>query len=89
VGVCAPIVRQSPPTPPAPATHRTHPQDLFELVGQHFAARAAISGIDGQLEQQEVTFRSIQKRLLARYKVGAARAAAWAGPCRGGRAECG
>lgn len=52
------------PPPPQPLL-----QDLFELVHQHFAARAAISSIDQQLEQQEVTFRSIQKRLLARYKV--------------------
>lgn len=44
-------------------------QDLFELVDQHFATRTAISSIDMQLEQQGVTFRSIQKRLLVRYKV--------------------
>lgn len=43
-------------------------QDVFDLVDRHFAARTAISSIDAQLEQQEVAFRSIQKRLLVRYK---------------------
>lgn len=49
--------------------HAAPPQDVFHLIDQHFAARAAISSIDSQLEQQETTFRSIQKRLLVRYNV--------------------
>ena len=44
-------------------------QDLFDLIEQHFVARMAVSRMDSQLEQQEVTFRSIQKRLLVRYQV--------------------
>lgn len=56
-------------TLPHPCLCPLHKQDLFELIEQHFAARAAITSIDSALEQQEVTFRSIQKRLLVRYKV--------------------
>lgn len=50
-------------------TNCCYTQDVFELVDRHFAARTAITSIDAQLEQQEVAFRSIQKRLLVRYKV--------------------
>jgi hypothetical protein len=39
------------------------------LVDRHFAARQALASIDAALEQQEVAFRSIQKRLLVRCKV--------------------
>lgn len=50
-------------------TNCCYTQDVFELVDRHFAARTAITSIDAQLDQQEVAFRSIQKRLLVRYKV--------------------
>jgi hypothetical protein len=45
-------------------------QDVFDLIEEHFAARQALASIDAALEQQEVAFRNIQKRLLVRYKVG-------------------
>jgi hypothetical protein len=49
--------------------HAVPLQDVFDLIERHFSARQAISSIDSQLEQQGVIFRSIQKRLLVRYKV--------------------
>uniref|UniRef100_A0A383VDZ0 PTHB1 N-terminal domain-containing protein n=1 Tax=Tetradesmus obliquus TaxID=3088 RepID=A0A383VDZ0_TETOB len=43
-------------------------QDVFELVDRHFALRAALAAANEALEQREVQFRSVQKRLLVRYK---------------------
>lgn len=56
---------QAPPS----LRHALPLQDVFDLIEHHFSARQAISSIDSQLEQQGVIFRSIQKRLLVRYKV--------------------
>jgi hypothetical protein len=42
---------------------------VFELVDRHFAVRAALAAANEQLEQREAQFRSVQKRLLVRYKV--------------------
>lgn len=35
----------------------------------HFGARQALAAAEAELEQREVQFRAIQKRLLMRYKV--------------------
>jgi hypothetical protein len=42
---------------------------VFELVDRHFAVRTALAAANEQLEQREAQFRSVQKRLLVRYKV--------------------
>jgi hypothetical protein len=48
----------------------THEQDLFELVDAHFAVRELLAMSEAELEQRELQFRSVQKLLLVRYKVG-------------------
>lgn len=44
-------------------------QEFFDVVEQHFIARLSISKLSEQLEERAQQFRSIQKRLLVRFKV--------------------
>eukprot|EP00877_Chromochloris_zofingiensis_P007511 jgi/Chrzof1/3012/Cz12g08060.t1 len=43
-------------------------QEFFDVVEQHFIARLSISKLSEQLEERAQQFRSIQKRLLVRFK---------------------
>ena len=43
--------------------------EYFALVDEHFATRKTIARIDLELEQRAQQFRSVQKRLLVRFKV--------------------
>jgi hypothetical protein len=45
------------------------PQDVCDLIEAHFAARAADRALAARLEDRAQQFRSVQKRLLVRYKV--------------------
>lgn len=70
-------VPNNPPHTAAP----NPPQDVFDLIDKHFAAWAAEQALNARLEERAQQFRSVQKRLLVRFKVGAAfqRRVAWLG----------
>jgi hypothetical protein len=67
---CPPHAQQT----PLPTSTHTHapsppPQDVFDLVEAHFAARGAETALAARLEARAQQFRSVQKRLLMRFKV--------------------
>lgn len=55
-------------------------QEWYALVDAHFAARQAAAGVRAQLDERAAQMRSIQKRLLVRFRVGRARLLS-PGPC--------
>lgn len=46
--------------------------DFYELLDAHFATRQSVMALNTKLEDAGQMFRSIQKRLLIRFKVGVA-----------------
>ena len=58
------------PRPCQPNLTRPLDKDVFDLIEAHFQARAAECALAGRLEARAQQFRSVQKRLLARFKVG-------------------
>ena len=50
-------------------------QDVFDLVESHFAARGKERELAATMEDRVQQFRSVQKRLLVRFKV-------WSAPAR-------
>lgn len=45
-------------------------QDVLELIDGHFNNRQSLTAAEAELEQREIQFRGVQKRLLVRYQVG-------------------